>query len=81
MAAIGSGTNAVITTGCIVGYGTVVSASAGYAILSDALIHMGGNPLVSFGIATTVLAGAAVQVQVVWRLPCPTLHRNILPWV
>lgn len=59
MAAIGSGTNAVITTGCIVGYGTVVSASAGYAILSDALIHMGGNPLVSFGIATTVLAGAA----------------------
>lgn len=59
VAAIGSGTNAVITTGCIVGYGTVVSASAGYAILSDALIHMGGNPLVSFGIATTVLAGAA----------------------
>lgn len=28
VAAIGSGTNAVITTGCIVGYGTVVSASA-----------------------------------------------------
>lgn len=57
-AAIASGTNAAITTGCIVGYGSVVSASTGYAILSEALSNMAAPPLVSFGVATTILAGA-----------------------
>ena len=57
--AIASGTSAAITTGCIVGYGSVVSASTGYAILSEALTNMAAPPLVSFGIATTILAGAA----------------------
>lgn len=57
--AVKSGMNAAITTGCIVGYGSVVSASSGYAVLSEALMSMNASPLLSFGVATSVLSGAA----------------------
>ena len=57
--AVTSGMGAAVTTGCIVGYGAVVSASHGYAVLSEALTNMNASPLLSFGLATTVLAGAA----------------------
>ncbi|MCR4673344.1 MAG: GntP family permease [Lachnospiraceae bacterium] len=59
LAAVQSGTGAAITTGAIVGYGSVVSASAGYAILSDAMVNMNASPLISYSLTTTVLAGAA----------------------
>lgn len=58
-AAIKSAMTAAITTGCIVGYGAVVSASNGYAILSEALVNMQASPLISYGLTTTILAGAA----------------------
>lgn len=51
--------NAVIFTGSIVGYGAVVGASAGYAVLSEMLTSLNAAPLVSFSLATTILAGAA----------------------
>lgn len=54
-----SAMNAAVTTGCIVGYGAVVSASAGYATLSAALTSMNTSPLIAYGLTTTVLAGAA----------------------
>lgn len=50
---------AVIFTGAIVGYGAVVKGSEGYAILSAALTSMKASPLMSFSLATTILAGAA----------------------
>lgn len=56
---IQSATNAAITTGCIVGYGSVVSASTGYATLSAALLSLDAPPLISYGLTTTILAGAA----------------------
>jgi len=58
-ASVQSAMNAAVTTGCIVGYGAVVSASAGYATLSAALTGMNAPPLVSYGLTTTILAGAA----------------------
>lgn len=57
--AVKSAMNAAVTTGCIVGYGAVVSASTGYAVLSEALTNMNASPLIAYGLTTTVLAGAA----------------------
>lgn len=54
-----SAMSAAITTGCIVGYGAVVSASTGYATLSAALLSLDAPPLISYGLTTTILAGAA----------------------
>ena len=54
-----SAMGAAITTGCIVGYGSVVSASTGYATLSAALVSLDAPPLISYGLTTTILAGAA----------------------
>ncbi len=58
-AAVKSGMGAAVTTGAIVGYGSVVSASSGYAVLSQALLNLNTTPLLSFGLATTILSGAA----------------------
>lgn len=58
-AAIQNAGNAVIFTGSIVGYGAVVGASHGYAVLSELLTSMQASPLISFSLATTLLAGAA----------------------
>ena len=57
--AVQSAMGAAITTGCIVGYGAVVSASQGYATLSAALLSLDAPPLISYGLTTTILAGAA----------------------
>ncbi|WP_033118190.1 GntP family permease [Intestinimonas butyriciproducens] len=54
-----SAMSAAITTGCIVGYGSVVSSSTGYATLSAALLSLDAPPLISYGLTTTILAGAA----------------------
>ena len=56
---IKNGMGAAVTTGCIVGYGSVVSASAGFVILSQALAFMHTAPLLSFGLASAILSGAA----------------------
>lgn len=58
-AAVQNAGNAVIFTGSIVGYGAVVGASTGYAVLSELLTPLNAPPLVSFSLATTILAGAA----------------------
>lgn len=57
--AVSSAMNAAVTTGCIVGYGAVVSASTGYAVLSETLTNMNASPLIAYGLTTTILAGAA----------------------
>ena len=58
-AAVKGSMTAVVTTGCIVGYGSVVSASKGFALLTEALTQMNVSPLLSFALATTILSGAA----------------------
>lgn len=57
--AVKSAMTSAVTTGCIVGYGAVVSASTGYAVLSETLTNMNASPLVAYGLTTTILAGAA----------------------
>lgn len=56
---IKNGMGAAVTTGCIVGYGSVVSASTGFEVLSQALTSMHTTPLLSFGLASAILSGAA----------------------
>ena len=58
-AAVQNAGMACIFTGSIVGYGAIVKASTGYAVLSQALTSLEASPLLSFSLATTILAGAA----------------------
>lgn len=56
---ISNGANAVITTGAIVGYGSVVKASSGFSVLSEKLTKMKASPLITFALTTTIIAGVA----------------------
>lgn len=49
---------AIINTAVVVGFGAVVKNSSGFQQLFDFSTNLKGSPLVSFGIMTTVLAGA-----------------------
>lgn len=55
--AVGSVT-AIINTSAAVGFGTVVKAVPGFETLTNTLINMKGNPLISEAIAVNLLAGA-----------------------
>ncbi|MDP5275625.1 GntP family permease [Chengkuizengella axinellae] len=47
----------IVNTSADVGYGTVIAATAGFAVLSGALASLPGSPLISLYGATTLLAG------------------------
>ena len=49
---------AIINTSAAVGFGAVVRAVPGFATLTDTVLGIGGNPLVSQAVAVNVLAGA-----------------------
>ena len=49
---------AIINTSAAVGFGAVVQAVPGFKTLTDAVLGIGGNPLISQAIAVNVLAGA-----------------------
>lgn len=55
--AVGSVT-AIINTSAAVGFGTVVKAVPGFETMTNLLINMKGNPLISEAIAVNLLAGA-----------------------
>ena len=48
----------IMNTAAVVGFGYVVQSTEGFQTLIDGLANMGGNPLISFGAATTLVAGA-----------------------
>ncbi|SMB79326.1 H+/gluconate symporter [Pasteurella testudinis DSM 23072] len=60
--AINEGANgsvlAIMNTSAAVGFGTVVKAVPGFALLSDFLLNIKGSPLISEAISVTALAGA-----------------------
>ncbi len=60
--AISEGANgsmtAIMNTSCAVGFGTVVKAVPGFAVLTDAMLNMPGSILFSEAVAVNVLAGA-----------------------
>lgn len=47
----------VINTCADVGYGMAVAASAGFAVVSDILLNLPGNPIVSLAVAVNLMAG------------------------
>lgn len=60
--AITSGFNsagtAVLNTSAVVGFGSVVKSTVGFQTIINALVGIGGTPLLSLGLATTLIAGA-----------------------
>lgn len=48
----------IMNTAAVVGFGTVVKSTIGFQNLIDSLSGLGGNPLISFATATTLIAGA-----------------------
>lgn len=49
---------AIVNTAAAVGFGAVVKAVPGFAVLSSILLGLQGSPMISIAIAVTVLAGA-----------------------
>lgn len=49
---------AIINTSAAVGFGAVVKAVPGFAVLTEKLLSIKGNPLISESIAVNILAGA-----------------------
>jgi len=49
---------AILNTSAAVGFGTVVKAVPGFAMLTDMLLAIPGNPLISLSVAVNLLAGA-----------------------
>ncbi|WLR52600.1 GntP family permease [Bacillus tianshenii] len=47
----------IVNTSADVGYGTVIAATAGFAVLSEGLAQIPGSPLISLYSATSLLAG------------------------
>ncbi len=48
---------AILNTAVVIGFGSVISATAGFAKIKDALMEIPGSLLVSFATAVTTLAG------------------------
>ena len=46
-----------LNTASLVGFGAVVAALPAFAVVRDGLLALGGGPLVSLGLATSVIAG------------------------
>ncbi len=53
-----SSLGSIINTSAVVGFGSVVKAVVGFNILTDAMLGLGGNPLICVALAVNVLAGA-----------------------
>ncbi len=49
---------AIVATSAVVGFGGVAKLTEGYTTLVNMATNMGGSPLISFSVATSLLAGA-----------------------
>lgn len=54
---------AIMNTGAVIGIGAVIKATPGFESLVDAVLGFGGNPLIAFGAATSIVAGATASGQ------------------
>ncbi len=52
---------AVLNTGAVIGIGSVIKSTEGFQKIVDSVINFGGNPLVAFGAATSILAGVTAS--------------------
>lgn len=54
---------AIMNTGAVIGIGAVIKATPGFQNLVDTVLSFGGNPLIAFGAATSIIAGATASGQ------------------
>lgn len=54
---ITSATSAVMNSAAAVGFGSVVKVTAGFTAMVTGLMAIGGNPMVSLGLITTIISG------------------------
>lgn len=54
---ISSASSAIINTSAAVGFGSVVKATAAFTAMVNSLMGLGGNPMISLGIITTIISG------------------------
>lgn len=48
---------AIINTASVVGFGTVIKATPGFQVIIDSIASMGGTPMISLALSTTLIAG------------------------
>lgn len=53
-----SATFAIINTASVIGFGKIAQSTAGFQSIIDSVTGIGGNPLISIGLATTLISGA-----------------------
>ena len=54
---IGGATMAIVNTAAAVGFGAVVNSTAGFQTLVNWVMSLNGNPLITLGCASTIIAG------------------------
>lgn len=54
---------AIMNTGAVIGIGAVIRATPAFSSLVETVLSLGGNPLIAFGAATSVVAGATASGQ------------------
>lgn len=68
----------VVSIGAVVGFAGVVKATSGFEYMVSLLTESGGNPLVSLGFATTLIAGATASGSGAVSIALSTLAERYL---
>lgn len=75
---VDQGVKTNITTAAIVGFGKVVTATAGYAIIQDSMNAIQASPLVSAALITTVMAGICGSASGGISIAAPIVAENFM---
>ncbi|MDD5368323.1 MAG: GntP family permease [Anaerolineaceae bacterium] len=71
-------TIAMFNTASVVGFGAVVAASPGFAVLKDIVLGIPGNPLISLAVSANVLAGVSGSASGGLTIALDALAKNYL---
>ena len=71
-------TIAMFNTASVVGFGSVVAAAPGFAILKNLVLNIPGNPLISLSVATNALAGVSGSASGGLTIALNALAKNYL---
>ena len=74
----GEATIAMFNTASVVGFGAVVAASPGFAVLKDIVLGIPGNPLISLAVSANVLAGVSGSASGGLTIALEALAKNYL---
>lgn len=72
-------TFSIANTCAAVGFGTVISSTPAFQVAINSVTNLGGNPLISAGIATTVLAGITGSASGGLGIAMPLVAEHYLP--